>query len=214
MLVMLGKHDLSIEEPRSVTAFVEDIIIHPDWDVNDHHFDADIAMIILRDEIAYTDFIQPICMTRHERHIVGSEGHIVGWGKSENVALHETRPKMLTIPIISADFCYTTFPLLAEYGSTRAFCGGYVDANKAPCHGDSGSGLFVQDEKFPYSWIIDGLVSGSLAIGGTCDVNKFSIYTNVTSFADWISSTMEETKVKSWEDVVFICTESDDQQPQ
>lgn len=208
-LLKFGKHDLlELDEPGSKTALIDDIIIHPDWDVNDERYDADIAIIVLKHPVAFTDKIQPICLPRHERNIVGSKGTIVGWGKSEHSAHFESMPKILTIPVISADYCYTTFPKLAKYGSTRAYCGGYVSESKAPCHGDSGSGLFVKDQSFPYSWIIEGLVSGSLSIGSTCDVNKFSMYTNVTSFIDWVGSTMNETKNALREDVVFSCVES------
>lgn len=196
MIVKLGVHDLTTNESESQTSFVEDIILHPDWNISDSRFDADIAIIVLRDPVVFTDFIQPICLPRFKREIFGHTGTIVGWGKSESSSAYETRPKKLEIPIISPDYCYTTFPRLAAYGSTRAFCGGYVNENKAPCHGDSGSGLFVKDRKYPFSWIIEGLVSGSLSIGSTCDVNKFSLYTDVQNFTRWISKTLEETKEK------------------
>lgn len=196
MIVKLGVHDLTTNETESQTSIVEDIILHPDWNISDSRFDADIAIIVLRDPVVFTDSIQPICLPRFKREIFGQTGTIVGWGKSESSSAFETKPKKLEIPIISSDYCYTTFPRLAAYGSTRAFCGGYVNENKAPCHGDSGSGLFVKDRKYPFSWIIEGLVSGSLSIGSTCDVNKFSLYTDVQNFTTWISKTLEDTKEK------------------
>lgn len=196
MIVKLGMHDLTTNETGSLTSSVEEIILHPDWNISNSRFDADIAIIILRDPVVFTDFIQPICLPRRKRLLSGHKGTIVGWGKAESSSDYEDTPKKLEIPIINSDYCYTTFPLLAEYGSTRAFCGGYVNENKAPCHGDSGSGLFVKDRKYPFSWIIEGLVSGSLSIGSTCDVNKFSLYTDVENFTSWIGEAMGKTKEK------------------
>lgn len=39
-------------------------------------------------------------------------------------------------------------------------------------------------------WFIRGIVSSSLIVGGVCDVGGNALYTQISSFADWINSKM------------------------
>lgn len=50
-----------------------------------------------------------------------------------------------------------------------------------------GGGLYVQQDSV---WFIRGIVSSSLIVGGVCDVMHNALYTQISSFADWINSTM------------------------
>lgn len=51
-------------------------------------------------------------------------------------------------------------------------------------HAIAGGGLYV---KVNNVWFIRGIVSSSLLVGGVCDVTRNALYTQISSFADWIN---------------------------
>lgn len=85
-LLFIGKHNL-IEwneegfEKKGAKSFK----IHPEWDVSDTKYDADIALIEMDSAVKYSKFIRPICLWNGSTElsmVVGQEGIVVGWGKS------------------------------------------------------------------------------------------------------------------------------------
>jgi len=112
-------------------------------------------------------------------------GIVVGFGRSEDeTKVHENIPKMLETPIHSNEDCFLHNYLLVKLSSRRTFCGG-TGTGIGVCKGDSGSGLFVTDGTAYY---LRGIVSSSL-IGGRygCDVDVYSVFTDVTKYIEWIN---------------------------
>lgn len=61
--VHLGKWNLTDEsETGVIVAHSEDFFIHPDWNVTETRFDADIALIRLASVVSFSENIFPICM--------------------------------------------------------------------------------------------------------------------------------------------------------
>ncbi|CRL03691.1 CLUMA_CG016762, isoform A [Clunio marinus] len=55
--------------------------------------------------------------------------------------------------------------------------------------GDSGGGLYM---KVNIKWFIKGIFSSSLLTDeGMCDVESYSIFTDVAKFANWIAKEMD-----------------------
>lgn len=72
---------------------------------------------------------------------------------------------------------------LGKISSGRTFCGGQ-GRGVGVCQGDSGSGLFVVHDGAYY---LRGVVSSSLYNGHLgCDVENYSVFTDVLKFYDWI----------------------------
>jgi secreted trypsin-like serine protease len=114
------------------------------------------------------------------------------------------------IPAINSSHCYTTFTILAAVSSNRAFCGGYEDSGKSPCLGDSGGGFYQLDSASSL-WNVRGIVSASIYnFDYGCDINKYSIYTNVARFFDWIIETAKQTVQINWKSVKFDCVKEGD----
>jgi secreted trypsin-like serine protease len=195
---MLGKHDLdNFNESGSRNVSVSKIILHPEWNVTQDNFNADIAIVILNEKIEFTRFIRPICLPEqdnNEADVVGL-GWIAGWGRRHQGERHASKPSELEIPAIKPARCLATFSDLVEIFSVDSFCGGFVNEGKGACMGDSGGGLFFFDNS-TNSWIARGIVSSSITenSNGFCDVNKFHLYTNVARFVNWIESIVETTK--------------------
>lgn len=62
LIVCLGRYNLKLLYERdALHEFASDILIHPDWKGTTLSYDADIALITMKNEIRFTPFIRPIC---------------------------------------------------------------------------------------------------------------------------------------------------------
>lgn len=189
-----------------------EINLHPDWNFNREHYDADIAIVILEAPTSWSNYIQPVCLPPQQSfNEVTGTGVVTGWGKSENSgrSSHDTIPSKLEVPAINASYCYPTFPQLSQYSSHRMFCGGYENRSKAPCVGDSGGGFYLMglSESYELIWIVNGIVSGAIYDQKFhCDINKFTLYTNVRRYVDWIWKVVNETMEVTWKNINFDCS--------
>jgi secreted trypsin-like serine protease len=142
-------------------------------------------MLELEIEIKFNYFIQPICLWESFYQPSVPSGIIVGYGKSEDESKgHENVPKVLNVPLIDQVRCFLNNPSLAGISSDRTFCAGSADGTGA-CLGDSGGGLIV---KFSNAFYLRGIVSSSLRKGQSCDVNTYSVYTDVLKYKNWIKT--------------------------
>lgn len=186
LVVLLGAYDLDIiHEPGRSTFAVQKIEIHPDWLYQSDQYDADIAVLVLVGKVTFTNYIQPICLNNKLNISSATRGVVVGYGKSEDrTKIHENKPRVIDTPIFENKDCFKKNIDLKTISSGRTFCGG--DGNgTGVCKGDSGGGLYVIDEGFYY---LRGIVSSSLKTAElSCDVNNYSVFTNVLKFIDWIN---------------------------
>lgn len=114
------------------------------------------------------------------------EGTVVGWGVSEDSegGMHENIPRQVQVKRAESQKCYEDYHLFATISSPRTFCARGVKNDSGPCTGDSGGGLFVQKSNI---WHIQGIVSASFLLSDQCDVSKYSVYTQIASFSNWIN---------------------------
>lgn len=186
-VALLGVYNLnnSLEIGRTPYA-IQSVNTHPEWSPHSENFDADIAVLVLETEVIYNKYIQPACVVFAGSNAVRiTKGIVVGYGKSEDTSkIHESIPKVLETPIHSNEDCFLEHHALVKISSRRTFCGG-TGNGVGVCRGDSGGGLFV-NENGAYS--LRGIVSSSL-IGGPygCDVDVYSVFTDVTKYVDWIN---------------------------
>jgi len=190
--VLLGVFDLSKQHIAGrFSNAVQSINIHPDWNPNTESYDADIAVIVLETEVTFSSLIQPICLMDSNSTLAArTEGVVVGYGNDENPKnLHLNIPKSINMPIHKNEDCFFKHPILAKLSSKQTFCAGSGNGTGV-CKGDSGSGLIVTDGSAYY---LRGSVSASLYnITYGCDVDTYSIFTNVLKFTDWINSVSVE----------------------
>lgn len=194
ILVLLGRHNLEVMLERgSVQKDVDEIFLHPDWKPFDSKFDADLAILVLSDSVAFSSFIQPVCLPDPDEVISDLRGTVVGWGTTENFATnkHELIPHQATTKAMNDSFCYTTNPQVATFSSTRTFCGFAETSNDgSPDHGDSGGGFFALSG---ISWTQYGIISSAAVdMNGRTKANSYTVYTNILWFLDWI------TKIKDF----------------
>ena len=191
LLALFGAHDLNNPFETFRTSLPpQKIRVHRDWNPNLESYDADIAIITLQaGAITFSSFVQPICLWNKKTDPTQTEGHISGWGQSENLEkFWEEIPTKLKVSIHTNEFCLLTAKDLVDLASNRTFCAGRGDGTGI-CDGDSGGGLSI---KVGSTFYFRGIVSSSLYDETGCDVTKFAIFTDVLKFKPWIDQIMRQ----------------------
>ncbi|KAM9297033.1 LOW QUALITY PROTEIN: suppressor of tumorigenicity 14 protein [Gastrophryne carolinensis] len=147
---------------------------------SDYTYDNDIAVLELDSPVAYTDFIQPVCIP-DSTHVfpAGKTIYVTGWGAL--VEGGETGASILQkaeIRVINQTECNT---LLEGQLTARMLCAGYVSGGIDACQGDSGGPLSSLESSGKF--YLAGIVSWG---EGCARRNKPGVYTKVTEMRDWI----------------------------
>lgn len=192
IVLAFGRHDIrDWTEKNMIISDVDEIILHPDYlsKRDSTIFDADIAILVTKNFIAYTSMIKPICLwpksVDSSYSVVGTNGTLVGWGQPyENI--DENVPRRLTLPVVRNQKC---FPSEKSANPRRIFCAGTEKRGYAPCNGDSGSAFAIHANG---AWFMRGIVSAALGdpILNRCDLNTYAIFTDIVHFRAWIDSYM------------------------
>lgn len=199
-------------EPGSTNHSVWEIFLHPEWNSENTEFDADISIVVLRDHIGFSNNVQLICLPQPNDIKVDGTGTVVGWGVSEHSEAADEHfdpiPNELELPAVDQSYCFATFPALYDISTSRTFCAGFVNKQKSACSGDSGCGFYLfnpSTELFELKGIVSASLVDPVAFDRGCNINAFSIFTNVAKFAKWIGMKIEEKKEIDWEEVEFDC---------
>lgn len=188
--VRLGAYNITEEnETGAVQRNVSNIYVNPDWKPYGDKYDADLAILVLSENVTFSLFIQPICVPANDVVIDGAvidlRGTVIGWGLGESKT-HEEIPKEIVARALTNSLCYRTDPGIIQSLSHRSFCPQGEDGS--PNKGDSGGGFFVLSKS---TWVQYGIVS-ALRTNSTGH-GVLSIYTNVKSFKRWILEIVTES---------------------
>jgi secreted trypsin-like serine protease len=208
--VAVGKHNLLKEnEEGSAVHDVERVYIHPDWNRTSLSYDADIAVLHLETDVDLTrsKSVRTICLPPpNEREVTGS-GIAVGYGVSERSVAdrerHDSTPNEVKLSIVPQSKCVEEY-MFDQISSHRTFCAGVLKQEKNVCQGDSGGGFYQYDRSTRRSILI-GIISASPSeISGGCNINTYSMYTDVSKFVGWID---EVVKKSDWTFVKLSITD-------
>lgn len=168
---------------------LKQIIPHPDY-VFTYITHSDVALLQLREEIEYSDEVQPICLPSGREPKHGQHCHITGWGYTHGkgeVLSHHLRHA--SIPMVNFSQCRKTgiwYKLLKE---DVHMCGGDVNRGGIDsCGGDSGGPLTCQDPDTKMYYLA-GVTSF-----GFSDCGKrghLGIYARMHTFEAWIRKTID-----------------------
>ncbi|XP_055704303.1 uncharacterized protein LOC129802468 isoform X2 [Phlebotomus papatasi] len=181
LFIRLGDHHAEVTEPEEVESYIENFYVHENFRGGGQHMNNDIAIIVLKKPVAYTDHIQPICLpTKNTIYFPGMTCTISGWGSiqsGKSTSALELRAG--TVPILSNDICREPH----VYGNKITegmFCAGSLDEGIDSCMGDSGGGLVCQSEGIHKLY-------GIISWGHHCGyANKPGVYVKVAEYIDWI----------------------------
>lgn len=144
----VGKNNLDalVGENGYVVSNALYLYVHPNWNSGEVLFTNDIAIAVLQNTIQFTIFVKPICIwrkTRTYRDVIGRNGLVAGWGKSEFESISSSSPIFVELPIVSNEDCLRSDIRLSKIVSKQSFCAGIKDSKKGPCNGDSGKSIEV-----------------------------------------------------------------------
>ncbi|XP_037035531.1 toll-like receptor 7 isoform X1 [Bradysia coprophila] len=184
--VRLGAYNLTDRsENDAVNKSIVQILVHPDWKVNEEKYDADIAILVLIEVITFSNHIRPVCMPPADYLLDGLPGTVVGWGKTEN-GTAEGIPRKIEVNALNDTYCYERDDGIARYVSERSFC---AEGSGTPNEGDSGGGFFAVAGS---GWVQFGTVS-FVRPKGTGNVLKVASYVKLPSLRDWIAAEVEQS---------------------
>ena len=181
--LVFGAFDIeNHHEPGRIIKSVSEIFVHENWNSYTKRFNDDIAVLVLEEDIQFSIFIRPICISDRIRHV--EVGTVAGWGKTAlSSSYHEKFPTQINVSMVqSNEECYEQENDLAPIGSRNSFCAGSPVVKV--CSGDSGSALIVKiDDLF----FLKGIVSAATHNQTTnCIAKNFTIFTDVTKYINFI----------------------------
>ncbi|KAL5273817.1 hypothetical protein ACFFRR_000523 [Megaselia abdita] len=192
LLIAAGKHDINNwQEDSNQFRAVDRFFIHPDYKTG--RYDADVAVIIVKETITFNDNVRPICLWNDDpdlNKIAGQNGTVVGWGRTRTQEVSPV-PKKIIATIIDGLDCVYSNEYFFNITSKRTFCAGNRNG-EGPCKGDSGGGLAIhRNEK----WFLRGTVSAALGLKDgshpQCDLTNYVVYSDVAKFIPWINSYLQ-----------------------
>ncbi|XP_050356536.1 phenoloxidase-activating enzyme-like isoform X3 [Nymphalis io] len=168
---------------------IEKIIPHRDYNPDSPLRRHDIALLRLKDEAPYTDFIRPICLPINDIMQTTSPKMLLvaGWGaisdtkRFSNIKLHVELPY---IPLKECQLSYEAPSRKVTLWNGQICAGGV--AGKDSCKGDSGGPLMYDTGRIHQ-------VVGVVSFGTTpCGLeNVPGVYTKVYEYLPWIRSQMK-----------------------
>ena len=207
---VIGVHNISdLVEVSSATHKVWQVIIHDSWDYNSDEYDADISLVVLETEVDLSDRFKVgiVCLPPASKKKFMGTGTVVGWGFSEvSEANHEyfdSTPNEVDLSAVTRLQCEKTGYDLIIASSERTFCAVFLNQNKSTYRGDSGDGFTV----FVRSTNLAGIVSSSKVAKNNenCNIDTYSIFTDVGKFVKWIKSGIKKTEKVKWKNIEFEC---------
>ncbi|CAH2098459.1 unnamed protein product [Euphydryas editha] len=207
--IVLGKYNLIGDDAEIQERLVHKIILHEKFDHK--HLNNDIALLKLKSEVIFTDYVKPACLWFSKAVSYDDDtatagtvfGTVVGWGFDNNNELSR-QLRQAKMPMISENTCIKSRPLF--YGNAlngNKFCAGYQNGTSA-CNGDSGSAfqVFVPDKiqdvnsNTTGAWYVRGIVSMTVSRRNVpiCDPTKYVVFTDVEKYRPWIDAYLENER--------------------
>ncbi|XP_016973150.1 uncharacterized protein LOC108040261 isoform X3 [Drosophila rhopaloa] len=188
--VRVGDHYANIAEASEEDTFIENWYTHENFRQGTH-MNNDIALVVLKSPLRFSDYVQPICLPDKKAELVENRKcTISGWGSIKSGV--STPAQVLgsaELPILADNVCKQS----NVYGSAMSegmFCAGSMDESVDACEGDSGGPLVCSDD--------DGeTLYGLISWGQHCGYkNRPGVYVRVNHYIDWIYEKINESLLR------------------
>ncbi|CAG0878650.1 unnamed protein product [Darwinula stevensoni] len=193
--VRVGEHDVSKEgESGHRDIRVRRAIPHPDY-VGPPNFYNDIAIIVLQDELTFSDHIAPICMpVLGDRELLDRNAplKVIGWGSTEKSSRGSEVLLQADVPVADDATCatgYQEFGIVFD-GEMQLCAGGQQGTDT--CAGDSGGAAMFLLSGLPPPATPKFVLGGVTSIGSTqCGTGLPGLYTRVQHYLPWITNNIQ-----------------------
>ncbi|XP_060930795.1 chymotrypsin-like elastase family member 2A [Limanda limanda] len=182
--VGLGKHNLIENEAGAVFMGTANIIVHEKW--NPFFIRNDIALIKLETPVSFSDSIMAACLPAAGFLLAHNEPcYVTGWGRISTGGPIADILQQALLPVVDHATCTKPDWWGSQVKDTMVCAGG--DGVVSGCNGDSGGPLNCRGADG--TWGVHGIVS--FGSGLSCNFpKKPTVFTQVSSYSDWISSKM------------------------
>ncbi|XP_044260048.1 phenoloxidase-activating factor 1-like isoform X2 [Tribolium madens] len=199
--VVLGEHNTQTEidcesknktcAPKNQVIRVKKTISHSMYDEKSKQHHHDIALIQLKKSAKFTSHVAPICVLE-KVEFKPYEYWISGWGltNDSNPNSQSSVKLKVSIPPFSHLNCSEKYKSIDMNITDMQLCAGGIKG-KDSCSGDSGGPLMLVKNR--NHWFAAGVVSYGLGCGKE---NWPGIYTNITSYTNWIRKTIWQNEHK------------------
>ncbi|XP_075912997.1 chymotrypsin-like elastase family member 2A [Petromyzon marinus] len=181
--MVLGKHNLRINEPAQFESTIALSVVHPSW--NNHPTRGfDIALMKLSSAAPLSEQIKLAVLPRVGQELWDNVTCMAtGWGLLASDGKFPSVLQEAKLPFVNYSTC--SQQEWWWYGvNTNLICAG---DDHAVCNGDSGGPLSCQEPNG--SWVVYGITSFGHK---NCSVfHKPSVFTRVSAYTDWVSQVME-----------------------
>ncbi|XP_030561181.1 uncharacterized protein LOC115762940 isoform X1 [Drosophila novamexicana] len=188
--VRVGDHYANIAEHSEVDAFIENWYTHEQFR-QPTHMNNDIAVVVLKAPLKFSDYVQPICLPERGAPLVENRTcTISGWGSIKSgMSTPSQELRAAQLPILPDATCKQ----MNVYGDAMTegmFCAGSMDESVDACEGDSGGPLVCSDE--------DGeTLYGIISWGQHCGYqNRPGVYVRVCHYIDWIYEKINQSMLR------------------
>ncbi|KAJ8912488.1 hypothetical protein NQ315_014588, partial [Exocentrus adspersus] len=176
--IILGAHNINIQEPSQIRVTSSNIIIHEDYMKPDNHSN-DISVIKTPSHIVTNNYIQIVRLAQQDDgSYEGYVGALSGWGRASDSNLAMS-PVLLEIYLLILDNSDCSQFLEPSLITPRTMCSYKAYQVSGPCTGDFGAPLLVGRTQV-------GLASFTPASGG-CEFSYLSGYSRISYYRPWIN---------------------------
>lgn len=183
-----------MEPIKPQTMDIESIIFKQEYNDYAGYYALDIILLVLNDYIQFNSFIKPICLEYNlnfnEQQVQpGLIGRVAGWGlESSDSRTGSPNLKVIDLPAIEYNECKRKLSAeLLPFITGDKFCAGYTNGHSVS-RGDSGGGLvFPKQIGSNTVYFLRGIVSSGASKAGSCDNEKYTLFTNVQYHIKFIS---------------------------
>ncbi|KAF7659521.1 hypothetical protein LDENG_00295790 [Lucifuga dentata] len=195
-IIYVGRHQLNGLNRHETAHRVKRIVI-PSGYVEPHE-GKDVALVQLSNPVTWSDYIRPICLpTSRALFPDGMQCYVTGWGHiRHDVPLPGVGTlQEVQVPLISQSSCqamYQQHPTDKVNILYDMICAGFQQGGKDSCQGDSGGPLVCK--MVNGTWVQAGVVSFGQ---GCAEANKPGVYARVTSYTEFIRSTVPAVQLYS-----------------
>ncbi|XP_070064479.1 uncharacterized protein teq isoform X2 [Drosophila virilis] len=188
--VRVGDHYANIAEHSEVDAFIENWYTHEQFR-QPTHMNNDIAVVVLKTPLKFSDYVQPICLPERGAPLVENRTcTISGWGSIKSgMSTPSQELRAAQLPILPDATC-KQMNVYGDAITEGMFCAGSMDESVDACEGDSGGPLVCSDE--------DGeTLYGIISWGQHCGYqNRPGVYVRVCHYIDWIYEKINQSLLR------------------
>lgn len=192
--IYAGRHQLNNINQHESSHSVRRIVIADGY--VEPHSGRDVALVQLSTPVTWSDYVHPVCLPAAGTLFPsGMMCFVTGWGNvRDDVPLSGVGTlQEVEVPILSQSSCQDMYNLNPKEQIDILYdmiCAGYQEGGKDSCQGDSGGPLVCQ--MVNGTWVQAGVVSFGL---GCAHANQPGVYSRLTSYADFIRSTVPEVQL-------------------